>query len=611
MAIQYLHPYIQTNIFDNSEIYDNSVSGPTTLFQPYFSERGVSDELESFSNLSDFLKAKGYPNFRKYGQSMYNIINWLKGGGRVVGIRLTADNATYANAGLNVKTKVEETTVQVTDSEGNVVYESDGVTPQTTTEKEVLIKLETVTLPQMEIKDNESIQLMLDEYEGQVDDEGYTSHILLLFASKGKGSYGNNISVRITENKSGNNTYNFKMYNLTVVHTKENGSVRLVEGPTSVSLYPDAMSLGGSSLLIQQIIEDYFTELFCFYNTTAYDDICDVIMGVYGDVYDNTGEIDLLYGDDNITVDDTGAKSLFSYSGLYFENGSDGDLYSPKTTARSVQEQLLINCFNGTITSDVYDKKRFPFDVVLDFNTSPSVKLAINDFVNQRGDCICMLDTGELSNANSTVNWKRSNLVIDDYLSSIWSQMFVVFDQYTAQDIYVTPTYFLANKIPTNDNNYGVQYPFVGPNRGIIAGFKSLNWTPNEEQKEALYENRINYIEQNYRNTRFMGQLTAQSKTTSLSDINHVRVMLQIVRSVEELMENYIFEMATETTMANINASLANLLSTYITNGACTTCEGTCTQTVLEREEKIAHVTINLVFTDVIERIVIDININR
>ena len=594
MAIQYLHPYIQTNVYDNSERYDTSISGATTLFQPYFSERGISNELESYDNLSDFLKTKGFPNYKKYGQSMYNIVNWLRGGGRVVGIRLTADDATYANAGLNVKTKIVESTSE---------------TGETT--KEMLIKLETVTIPNLEVKDTESLQLLLDEFEGQVDEDGYVSHIMLLFYAKGKGIYGNNISIRITENKSGNNTYNFKLYNLTMIQTKDNGTIRSSEGPTSISLYPDAMSLGGSSLTISQIVNDYFTDITCFFNENAYDNIVDTVMLGTDNAYDSTGMIDLLFGDEYINVDNTGAKSLFTYSGLYLEEGSDGSLYTPKAGARSVQEQLLINLFNGTITGDVYDKKRFPVDVVLDFNTEATVKLAIDDFVNQRGDCVAMLDTGELSNATSTINWKRSNLVIDDYLSSIWSQMFVVFDQYTAQDIYVTPTYFLANKIPENDNAYGIQYPFVGPNRGIITGFKSLNWTPTEEQKEGLYENRINYIEQNYRNTRFMGQLTAQSKTTSLSDINHVRVLLRIIRSVEELMENYIFELATDTTISNINAALSTLLSPWITNGACTVCEGVCSQTALEKEEKIAHVTIDIVFTDVIERIIIDINVNR
>jgi len=611
MAIRYIHPYVQTNIYDNSETYATSAGGATTLFQPYFSERGTSGELEKYSNLSEFLKDKGYPNFRKYGQSMYNIINWLRGGGNVVGIRLTAEDATYANAGLNVKTKIEEVEVQVTDSEGNVVTAEDGVTPLTEVKKNVLIKLETITLSQLEVKDNDELQILLNEFEGQVDEDGYTSHILLLFMAKGKGTYGNNISVRIAENNAGNRTYSFKTYNLTSIQTKENGTIRKTEGPTTVSLYPDAMSLGGSRLAIQQIITDYFSDISCFFNNDAYDNIIDTIMGELSDVYDNTSVIDLLYGDDYITVDNTGAKSLFSYSGLYFEQGSDGSLFAPKSEAQSVQEKLLTDLYNGAITSDVYDKTRFPIDVVLDFNSAVGVKLAIDGFVNERGDCVAMLDTGELASASTTVNWKRSNLVIDDYLTSIWSQMFTVFDQYTAQDIYVTPTYFLANKIPTIDANYGVQYPFVGPNRGIITGFKKLNWTPSEDQKESLYENRINYIEQNYRNTRFMGQLTAQSKTTSLSDINHVRVLLKIVRSVEELMENFLFESATDITLSNINSNLANVLSSWVTNGACTTCEGSCSQTALEREQKIAHVTINVVFTDVIERIIVDININR
>lgn len=108
-----------------------------------------------------------------------------------------------------------------------------------------------------------------------------------------------------------------------------------------------------------------------------------------------------------------------------------------------------------------------------------------------------------------------------------------------------------------------------------------------------------------------MSQLTTQSKTTALSDLNHVRAMLKIIRSVEELMEGYLFEFANDDTLTRINSALENTLSNWVTNGTCKTCSGTCSQTAIEAENKTAHVTINIVFTDVIEKIIIDINITR
>ena len=610
MAISYLHPYVETNIYDNSETYDTGTGSSTVLFQPYFSERGSSDKLEMFSDLSEFLKEKGYPNIRKYGQASYNIVNWLKNGGKVLGIRLTSDKSSYANFGLNVKTKVDTVKKPVVDAKGATVYEADGTTPKTTTEKKVLIKLESITIPDLTTADDDSVQAILNSYDSH-DKDGYKDNVIMLMRAKGRGVYGNNMAVRLASSSVYDNTYDYKIYNLTVVQTNNNGTIRTSEGPTGVSFYPDAVTLGGSSYLISQIVKDYFNEISCYFNEKGYDRLIDIIMEGTNNAYDTTGAIDFIYGDDHITVDQSGASQLFTYTGLFFENGSDGDLYVPRTLNQSEMDNLLVNAYTGVITKEIYDKKQYPIDVVLDANYSVAVKAAINDFTNQRGDCICLLDTGEQSSPSSTINWKKSNLVIDDYLSSIWSQMFTVYDSYTARDIYVTPTYFLASKIPYCDNNYGIQYPFVGPNRGVITGFKSLNWAPTEDQKESLYNEKVNYIEQNYKNTKFMSQLTAQSKNTSLSDINHVRVMLNIIRSVEELVSNFLFELGTPETIAKINNALNSLLSQWVNNGTCTTCSGTCSQTALEAESKIAHVTVNLVFVDVIERIVVDINVSK
>jgi len=701
-TISYLHPHIETNIYDNSEVYVSTESNGSVLFQPYFSERGISGEIERFTDLGEFLKLKGIPNYRKYGQSQYNIVQWLQGGGTVYGIRLTDQLASYSNLILKVQVAVDAdgkpikldidstnkkkiiTRLDITDynelkekTEGvsgeitewtdegystlvhsaheHTAYETDKLCVGTNVNsKNQYLKISSVSVTTNDPEEEggepttTETQTLVTSTDNLTDEGTYVfdtvedpdqatefrwvDFYLFLIRTKGKGSFGNRNAIRFTQNNAANKSYDFTCYNLTVVENKENGTIRNSEGPIPFSFYPDAMTAGGSNLSLKQIVIDYYMQIACYYDEDEYSRLVDLIMeatGGIGNAYKTEGKIDFIFGDDYVTVYKTERGSqITSSTGAFLTGGGDGNFVGPynklniegndnadNAMERGVVKEIVTQFFNASsgiaAEAEIYNKKKYPFDVVLDFNLPDAAKTALTNFASTRGDCIVCLDTGEQATPAKTVDYRKEKLSVNDYLASVWSQMFTVYDSYTSSDIYVTPTYFLASKIPYSDNNYGIQYPFVGPNRGIITGFKRLNWTPNDQQKENLYDVQVNYIEQDNRVTKFMSQLTAQDKTTSLSDINHVRCLLRIVRSVEDLMENYIFELGTENTIATINSALDAVLSEWVNNGTCTTCTGNCSQTVIEAENKTAHVTLTVVFVDVIEKIVIDVNVTR
>lgn len=757
-TISYLHPHVETNIYDNSEVYVSTDSNGSVLFQPYFSERGISGEIEKFTDLGEFLKLKGIPNYRKYGQSQYNIVQWLQGGGTVYGIRLTDDYASYANMILNVQVAVNQfgfpiianidgtgnkmiTRIDILDyrelkykvehpgepvpvllpvlpgqpvpvlpgqpvqelnewsedrynalinnaveDEKKRIFNTEDYLQTNINGTECFLALYYIIQDQMSsepISDsdknycthidqrNSPVQARIYSFEFTDDIEKavklrWANFYLCLIRTKGKGSFGNRNAIRITHNNEANKTYDFKCYNLTVMESKENGTIRTSEGPIPISFYPDAMTNGGSNLSIQQVIIDYYMQIACCFNEDEYDRLISTLMRPSLEApgssdfyyYRSEKEIDFIFGDNAINAFKTNrANDLTSSTGHFLTGGGDGRFVGnynklniegsstsnnnqpsnnnqqqplpqpplapvvpnlpnlPDLYANGVVKEIVTSFFNASsgiyAEADIYNKKKYPFDVILDFNLPTAAKQSLVDFAKTRGDCIVCLDTGEQATPAKTVLYRNDILSVNDYLASIWSQMFTVYDTYTSSDIFVTPTYFLASKIPSSDKSYGIQYPFVGPNRGVITGFKKLNWTPNSQQKENLYDVKVNYVEQDNRITKFMSQLTSQEKTTSLSDINHVRCLLRIVRSVENLMENYIFELGTENTIAAINSALDATLSEWVSNGTCTTCTGNCSQTVLEAENKTAHVTLTIVFVDVIEKIVIDVNVTR
>ena len=100
----YIHSRIVTSIIDNS-IVEESVTVPVNfvLFQPYFSDEGEDGHVIQWEYETDFTKKNGTPNLARHGQQIYNALQWLKGGGKVLGLRLTATDAKPAFAVLKTK----------------------------------------------------------------------------------------------------------------------------------------------------------------------------------------------------------------------------------------------------------------------------------------------------------------------------------------------------------------------------------------------------------------------------------------------------------------------------------------------------------------------------
>jgi len=292
-------------------------------------------------------------------------------------------------------------------------------------------------------------------------------------------------------------------------------------------------------------------------------------------------------------------------------NGTDGSIEG-ELPSSNVVEKLIADGYMGNIDTDLLDPVHYPIDVVLDANYGITVKKAIINLVSQiRRDFIGILDTKCQGNPEQSINYRKSNLGVTDYRLSIFTQDFILNDDmYTNQKIQVTPTYYLASKIPENDNTYGIQWNFVGPRRGIISGFKSLSYVPNPEWKERLYKAQVNYIESDTISTRFMSQSTAQQVISAMSNINNVRSVLRIQRDVENLMKDYLFEWNDNRTIQAAQNALNGYLTSWQSNRACDSISGTVYASEYDRQQKILRVRIEIDFNNIIERVLIDINVN-
>ena len=146
---------------------------------------------------------------------------------------------------------------------------------------------------------------------------------------------------------------------------------------------------------------------------------------------------------------------------------------------------------------------------------------------------------------------------------------------------------------------------------GALSGFEAINFLPNEAEKENLYKKQINYVERDPKRTNLGSQLTSQTANSALSDLNNVRALLRMVRDVEEMMSDNRFKFNDQITLDDMNYDLNNYLQKWKSNRTCASIAGTVYRSDYDRQQKIARVKIELVFTGIIERIFVDWIVNR
>ena len=341
---------------------------------------------------------------------------------------------------------------------------------------------------------------------------------------------------------------------------------------------------------------------------------------------DNKTQDELL--EDGLANIDLASAKLASKNSILFTNslqnfnnpikftlGSDGDFeYDASKLAERNKaiKNLMIKAYKGNIDSEITNKRLIEFDHVLDCNYDIEVKNAIVSLARDiRGDFFFWADTNHCANPDEAVRFRRDKFTVSNRLVGIFTQDLTFYDEYTGKDIKFTTPYILAQKIPYCATNYGLQYPIAGPRRGLIDGFKALSWSPNEAYKEKLYTMKVNYIEQNTKNTRIGSQLSTENGNTPLSNINNVLTVLKIQRNVEKIAEDYLFEFNTSETRNNLAAALNDYCSAYVSNRSCEKINVTVTATDYDKLQKIVRVGIEIKFHDIIERIYISLDVQK
>lgn len=585
---QYLHPSVDSKIVDNSFVYQTA-DGTTALFQVIMSSKGPDNVLTRVTDPSEFIFLFGEPNVTKYGQPGYNVLNWLKAGGVAYVIRVVPSTTTYAVGGLFVEleTAAREKTVKVG------VYTEAAITSKSSAKEFMTANT---------------------NYTGL---SAPATVPLGLIIPKGRGTGYNTFGFRLSLVSDYDTTYDFRTYHLTLTTKDDLGGDVTLEGPYLVAFDPQAKTKSRESLYWASVLNRYSKHVEVIDNPKAFDQITSYLLEQNQDF--NPAGLDFIFKvptvkdagspvyADIVLSDAVSTGTAFKTNGVNaFVKGTEGEW-----TGGNSEESLMVRAYQGLVDSSINDP-HIEFDVVLDGNLPVSVKNAMAEFAsNTREDTLCILDLNFQANEQQTLDHRMNKVTTANRAVAIFAHDMEVFDSYSGQNIKVTTPYILATTIPTVDNEFGVQYPFVGPRRGIISGVENINFIPNATWRETFYSKRINYIERDPRKINLATQLTSQSQTSALSDINNMRSLFKIRREVTKLLADYRMEFADDTTYESINYNLNNYLQTWVANRACSSISGVCYASDYDKLQKLARVDVTLQFTGIIERFSFQLIVNR
>ena len=661
----YIHSRIVTNIIDHS-IVEESVTVPISfvLFQPYFSDEGEDGHVISWDYETDFTKKNGKPDLERHGQSIYNALQWLKGGGKVLGLRLTATDAKPAFAALNIRTKEVEIELPDTANSGNpdakVKVKGLKISP-TFTEVPVNLLGETV----LSLSDSLQMKQILNSVKSSPDvakTDGWTNHFITLFKASGKGKYGNNLGIFFQLDQTREEDLeDARRYFYTVYRKDPRGNIVQQTPAKSLSLDPLAVdSTGTVSEFIDTVLKsnDYrktYTGIGVYTSETAYRELID-LFGKYTDAVVSEADsgvtlstaqqakfIDFLSLIDRagksykrfIPADTEDAKEFYAASDTpdidfskvaFLKGGTDGNIdignytwgsgqtYATKKAAmdaiKEIRDNLMYDAYAGKIDANILSPYKYQISAVIDANNGSDVKKQMVYLCRNRNDIVAYLDCNFAPSVSAAINFKKVYLTgFTDWNASCWPQSGTAYDGYNLKNIDVTYCYDIAYKLPYLRNNTGPNRFMAGTTKGLVATMSSLNWYPDEDQKTELLKNQINYVEEvRLKQYAIMTSRTLYEKRLSyLAVLRNAHCICEAVYIGRQILTDLRFEEDPKIAMTKAKEQITRNLSYLITNGPVERLTVVTTQSQQEAYENAARATIEMKFTDFIQTWYFDI----
>lgn len=515
----------------------SSIDDSLPLFLCAFSADKGSEEITDLT-YTEFKEMYGTTaNFFKYGQPLLQAHKILAAGGRVLGKRIVAEDATLAN--LIITAEVTSQEVNKTNANGEQLYidasgnETTDVTDTPATTVYATVKYDSVTC------ENVKSVTELEAKAAALKTESVFP--LFIIADNGRGESVKKVSITPDYDTSKKLTY--MLY-----------KIAEIEGTTAVetkrfSVYPDAVNTVNGERRNMVLTKNTMTQLYAEGYTEGCVDYVAKLAEITGYSVEDLYTFDVLFGKtvkqkelDLIKVDETGLDITSGY-GMDLKSGSNGAFGdAPFKGTECTQEwaDQAIAFFDGSFSDEIFDLDQHKIDFCVDANYPDDVKSAIVKLANFREDFFFFRDLGLNIHSVSDVYDKVTDLGWDltpfagDYMST-----YDVIDPYSHKQITVTMTYGLAPLL-VNHFSTNVAAPIAGEfNNFVISDFVAgtLNIiprvTPTVDQKEILDDLKVNFV--NLTSDKLLAvqsTYTSQDHNGPLSYSSNVIVTQMVIKSI-------------------------------------------------------------------------------
>jgi hypothetical protein len=639
-------PGVYTKIIDLSAFVQ---AAPSTIgFICALTEKGEDNKLKFIGSRSELISEFGEPAIhvygKNYGQGLYNAYNFLGESGALYFLRCLPDNAAYSNMRINAVIGASDSTASV------VVTYVDGLNSKA----EIKTNLTTVTtnyplcilypLGRGQWYNKLAVRItevanptlwdvyVLDVYEKQSDgSEVIIESFEISFDPLARDSAGGSLwisdvlatysAVLRAEMQLVSGSFSGGYDQLMKIYDKEIGTVSAVLTSSAATITDNKQNFAdwdttpetGNSGYVVIAKDARGVEIWGWLGASGGADgdqinvfndraLGSAVQSWNGNVsdFDETGDITYrikkCYG--------SVASAFTSSEPVPMKKGSDGDLLDATGTIdQSEGTTLLANGYTGLIDGDILDTENVYFTLVFDCGYPTDVKSSISTLCQTRRDCVGILDNGDNVSVNAALSTRTNIHTFNTYYIALYESFNKVFDNFTGQDIWVSPIYHMSYILPRNDTVSEVWFAPAGYNRAAIDTIKELRFNPRLGQRDQMYLKQLNPIVKFNPGYVVWGQLTSQAKASALQDLNIVRLVLYVKRAFEQFCQFFIFEQNDPITWSQVSSQLIEFLEIIRKRRGLYNYQVDVGATEYEKKTKKFHVNITLQPTRVVEQI--------
>lgn len=518
----------------------------------------------------NFYKLFGYfIDFEKYGQAAIQAANIINNGGELMIKRVVAKDATLAN--IVIVAKVSTDRVQKTDKDGKPLY-IDSVTHEETTDpgesnEKVMIniaktkfELVTVTGKKTQAEIAEEARKSFVENE----DENIFTYPLAIIVDNGRGvstkRFGIDPQYGISKNQ------NFMIYRFKYLGSEDLDAESVYFALTPGVIYlKKSMDIGMASTEMLQCRAEALEE--------CVDAFYARVSEISGISVDELYKIDVLFGKDSkgapvqgYALDET-SQNLGITMGFGLESGTNG-AFGDKPIDTDEYEQELVEFYNGTFDSDIFNLDMYKPDACIDANYPYAVKKAIYDLAKFRKDFYFFGDLGLDVNTFENAQMKMLDMPRDKF-TGWYGQSYQILNPFTKRRINVTISYGISRCIIDHLNTKrntpycGILYGWTFPE--AIEG--TVNFTPKitpvTNQKIALDDIRLNYASVLNNVLTMETEFTSQAELTQLSFANNVIAIQAIVKDVRDKCPKFRYSFISTDDLQSYKKAVNRIINKY------------------------------------------------